>query len=65
MKPYMMIVKDDENNTEAHFYDSYNKMCSDFQDVTVSLGFFAQCYEWGKTDTEDEWSGNSYSLIFE
>ena len=65
MKPYMMIFKDDENNTEVVFYESYNEMCSDFKYVKVSLGYFAQCYEWEKTDPKEAYSGYSYSLIFE
>lgn len=59
MARYMVIVLDEDGETIANFFTSYEKAENYRMNAVVSMGLYAELYE--RTDTE--W-GREYTLIY-
>ena len=63
MKKYMVIIKDDQGEQFANFFDSLKLAENCRMNSECGMGWYAAIYEWTKMDPEDPYEPESYIEI--
>lgn len=50
MPKYMLVIKDDDGDTHAHFYETYAEADGSRMDAEVSLGWYVEMYKRAKNE---------------